>query len=118
MLKGHSMLKRMTLLDIENVFDVEKVTNSFFEAYKEKYLELKEKKQCEKCHAEIDLDSTFCSKCAAKQSEVEVKEAEVKEYTAKALEALKVLEDESGAGNDFLGWKHLPTQTPESLITD
>ena len=40
-------------------------------------LELKEKKQCEKCHAEIDLDSTFCSKCGAKQSEVEVKEAEV-----------------------------------------
>ena len=47
-----------------------------------------------------------------------VKDAEVKEYTAKALEAFKVLEDESGAGNDFLGWKHLPTQTPESLITD
>ncbi|MGN0190149.1 MAG: glucose-6-phosphate isomerase [Candidatus Cryptobacteroides sp.] len=47
-----------------------------------------------------------------------VKDAEVKEYTAKALEALKVLEEESGAGNDFLGWKHLPTQTPESLITD
>ena len=47
-----------------------------------------------------------------------VKDAEVKEYTAKALEALKVLENESGAGNDFLGWKHLPTQTPESLITD
>ena len=47
-----------------------------------------------------------------------VKDAEVREYTAKALEALKVLEDESGAGNDFLGWKHLPTQTPESLITD
>ena len=40
-------------------------------------LELKEKKQCEKCHAEIDLDSTFCSKCGAKQPEVEVKEAEV-----------------------------------------
>lgn len=47
-----------------------------------------------------------------------VKDAEVKEYTAKALEALKVLEEESGAGNDFLGWKHLPTTTPESLIAD
>ncbi len=40
-------------------------------------LELKEKKQCEKCHAEIELDSTFCPKCGAKQPEVEVKEAEV-----------------------------------------
>ena len=47
-----------------------------------------------------------------------VKDAEVKEYTLKALDALKVLEDESGAGNDFLGWKHLPSQTPESLIAE
>ncbi len=47
-----------------------------------------------------------------------VKAAEVAEYEAKALEALKVLENESGAGNDFLGWKHLPTRTPDSLISD
>lgn len=47
-----------------------------------------------------------------------VKDAEIKDYTQKALAALKVLEDESGAGNDFLGWKHLPTTTPESLIAD
>ncbi|MBO7622907.1 MAG: glucose-6-phosphate isomerase, partial [Bacteroidales bacterium] len=25
---------------------------------------------------------------------------------------------EKGAGNDFLGWRHLPTQTPESLIAE
>ena len=30
-------------------------------------LELKEKKQCEQCHTEIDLDATFCPKCGAKQ---------------------------------------------------
>ena len=40
-------------------------------------LELKEKKQCEKCHAEIDLDNTFCPKCGAKQPEMEVLDAEV-----------------------------------------
>ena len=40
-------------------------------------LELKAKKQCEKCHAEINLESAFCPKCGAKQPEVEVKEAEV-----------------------------------------
>ena len=40
-------------------------------------LELKEKKQCEQCHTEIDLDATFCPKCGAKQPEIEVKEAEV-----------------------------------------
>ena len=31
---------------------------------------------------------------------------------------MDVLENESGAGNDFLGWKHLPTQTPETLLAD
>ena len=40
-------------------------------------LELKEKKQCENCHAEIELDNTYCPKCGAKQPEIEVKEAEI-----------------------------------------
>ncbi|MDE6870948.1 MAG: glucose-6-phosphate isomerase [Bacteroidales bacterium] len=47
-----------------------------------------------------------------------VKDADYKEYVDKALSAFDVLENESGAGNDFLGWKHLPSQTPESLISD
>nr|MCR5018805.1 glucose-6-phosphate isomerase [Bacteroidales bacterium] len=36
----------------------------------------------------------------------------------KALDAFDVLASEKGAGNDFLGWKHLPTETPEQLIKD
>ena len=36
----------------------------------------------------------------------------------KALDAFDVLESEKGAGNDFLGWKHLPSETPEQLIAD
>lgn len=47
-----------------------------------------------------------------------VKDEDYKKYVGKALEAFDVLESESGAGNDFLGWKHLPSQTPESLIAD
>ena len=43
-----------------------------------------------------------------------VKDAEYQEYVDKALDAFDVLESETGAGNDFLGWKHLPTTTPES----
>ncbi len=39
-----------------------------------------------------------------------------KEYIAKALDAFDVLASEKGAGNDFLGWKALPTDTPEELI--
>ena len=40
-------------------------------------LELKDKKQCEKCHAEIELKDEFCSKCGAKQPGAEVLDAEV-----------------------------------------
>ena len=45
-----------------------------------------------------------------------VKDAEYKAYIEKALSAFDVLESEKGAGNDFLGWKHLPSETPESLV--
>ena len=47
-----------------------------------------------------------------------VKEEEYKEYLNKALDAFDVLESEKGAGNDFLGWKALPTETPEEMIKD
>ena len=49
-------------------------------------LELKEKKQCEQCHTEIDLDATFCPKCGAKQPEMEVKEVEIVDGDAKSDE--------------------------------
>lgn len=44
--------------------------------------------------------------------------AQYKQYVDKALVAFDVLDGEQGAGNDFLGWKHLPSETPESLIAD
>ena len=47
-----------------------------------------------------------------------VKGAEYKNYVEKSLAGFDVLMGEKGAGNDFLGWRHLPTQTPESLIAE
>ena len=47
-----------------------------------------------------------------------VKEEEYKKFEGKALEAYDVLVSGNGAGNDFLGWKELPDETPESLIND
>ena len=47
-----------------------------------------------------------------------VKDADYKEYVGKALTAFDVLESGKGEGNDFLGWKTLPSKTPESLIED
>ena len=39
-------------------------------------------------------------------------------YVKKALDAFDVLESEKGAGNDFLGWKHLPSEVPASMLDD
>ncbi len=47
-----------------------------------------------------------------------VKDADYQQYVQKALAAYDVLQSGSGAGNDFLGWKTLPIDTPESLIAD
>lgn len=47
-----------------------------------------------------------------------VKDAEYQESVNQALEAFDLLASEQGAGNDFLGWKTLPTDTPELLIAD
>ena len=44
--------------------------------------------------------------------------AKYEKYVEKALEGFDVLQGEKGAGNDFLGWKHLPSETPESLIAE
>ena len=47
-----------------------------------------------------------------------VKTADYDKYAAKALEAFDTLVKGDGAGNDFLGWKALPAETPDSLIED
>ena len=48
-----------------------------------------------------------------------VNDADYKAYVEKALSALEVLENETGKGNDFLGWKHLPSETlAGSLVAD
>ncbi|MBR4090039.1 MAG: hypothetical protein IKK28_04075, partial [Mogibacterium sp.] len=45
-----------------------------------------------------------------------VNDADYKAYVEKSLAALEVLENETGAGNDFLGWKHLPSETLNSTL--
>lgn len=54
------------------------VLSSEIETCLKSILELKQRKQCTKCHSEIDLDSAYCPKCGEKQPEVEpeVKEAD------------------------------------------
>ena len=44
--------------------------------------------------------------------------ADYDKFAAKALEAFDTLVAGNGAGNDFLGWKSLPSDTTEKLIAD
>ena len=45
-----------------------------------------------------------------------VKDAYLDVYKQKALEAYDILAAGNGPGNDFLGWKALPDNTPEELL--
>ena len=47
-----------------------------------------------------------------------VKDAEYQNYVNKALAAFDTLQNEDGAGNDFLGWKTLPVDIPEMLVAE
>jgi len=47
-----------------------------------------------------------------------VTEAQYSEYVKKAIAALDVLESETGAGNDFVGWKHLPSINSKNTLVD
>ena len=47
-----------------------------------------------------------------------VKDADYQAFVQKALTAFDTLQNEDGAGNDFLGWKTLPVDVPESLIAE
>ena len=52
------------------------VVSSEIETCLKSILELKERKQCPKCHSEIGLDAVFCPNCGEKQTDVETKETE------------------------------------------
>lgn len=47
------------------------VLSSEIETCLKSILELKERKQCPKCHSEIDLEDAYCPRCGEKQPDVE-----------------------------------------------
>lgn len=58
----------------------------------------------------VNIDLTGCDSF--------VKKEQFNEYVNKALAAQKVLQEESGAGNDFLGWQHLPSSIGKAELDD
>lgn len=85
-------------------------------------LELKDKKQCEQCHTEIDLKNNFCPKCGAEQPGAKVLDAEVvKEDLEKSevepdnQEEARIVEEEvSGEGVSGEGVPESTTQEGNS----
>ena len=47
-----------------------------------------------------------------------VDSAKYQEYVQKAFDAFDVLKSESGAGNDFLGWKKLPRSITDRILAE
>ena len=58
----------------------------------------------------VKIDLTGCDSFVAKE--------QYNEYLKGALAAQKVLQEESGAGNDFLGWLHLPSSIGRAELND
>ncbi|MBQ1831759.1 MAG: glucose-6-phosphate isomerase [Bacteroidales bacterium] len=58
----------------------------------------------------VKVDLTGCDSFVGKE--------QFQAYVEKALAAQVVLEEESGAGNDFLGWQHLPSSIGKDEIAD
>ena len=51
------------------------------EKIRQECLDLKDKKQCQKCFKEIDKNMKFCPECGARQEEEKAKEVEILEAT-------------------------------------
>ena len=58
----------------------------------------------------VKVDLTGCDSFVGKE--------QFQAYVEKALAAQVVLEEESGAGNDFLGWQHLPSAIGKDELAD
>ena len=82
-------------------------------------LELKEKKQCEKCHAEIDIEDGFCPKCGAKQPGVQVLNAEVVKHDLEKSEVKPENEEEARIVKEEVSGEPIVEETPnQESITE
>ena len=68
---------------LEECKQIDEISNEI-EKIRQECLELKDKKQCQKCFKEIDKNMKFCPECGAKQEEEQVKEVEILEAPEEA----------------------------------
>ena len=63
-------------------------------------LELKDKKQCPKCHKEIEKDAKFCPECGERQNEEKAREVEIVENENSCENLSKTVEVEAAVNNE------------------
>ena len=73
-------------------------------------LELKDRKQCEQCHAEIDLNNDFCPKCGAKQPGADVLNAEVVKQDLANSEIEPDNQEEARIVEEEVSGEHVPPE--------
>ena len=73
-------------------------------------LELKDKRQCENCHTEIDIKDEFCSKCGTKQPKEEVITAEVVEQNLENAEINSENQEEARIVEEEVSGESVPEQ--------
>ncbi|MDE6288442.1 MAG: glucose-6-phosphate isomerase, partial [Muribaculaceae bacterium] len=47
-----------------------------------------------------------------------VSQTAIDSLKSEALDGLRMIQDGSGAGNDFLGWVKLPSETPAIIVDE
>lgn len=77
-------------------------------------LELKDKRQCEQCHTEIDIKADFCPKCGAKQPGAEVLNAEVVKQDLENSEIEPENEEEARIVEEEVSGQDVPEEQSES----
>ena len=77
-------------------------------------LELKDKRQCEQCHTEIDIKADFCQKCGAKQPGAEVLNAEVVKQDLENSEIEPENQEEARIVEEEVSGQDVPEEQSES----
>lgn len=73
-------------------------------------LELKDRKTCEQCHTEIDINNDFCPKCGAKQPGAEVLNAEVVKEDLANSEVEPDNKEEARIVEEEVSGEHVPEE--------
>ena len=88
-------------------------------------LELKDKRQCEQCHTEIDIRDDFCQKCGAKQPGAEVLNAEIvqqdlenSDIEPENKEEARIVEEEVSGGQDVPEEQSVEAQEQEETLSE